>query len=62
MKFLADMGVSMSTVRSLRERGHNAVHLREEALHKLPDEKILEKARQEGRIVLTFDLDFGDLN
>jgi predicted nuclease of predicted toxin-antitoxin system len=61
MKFLADMGVSMSTVRSLRDRGHEAIHLREEGLHQLPDEKILEKARQEGRIVLAFDLDFGDL-
>jgi predicted nuclease of predicted toxin-antitoxin system len=61
MKFLADMGVSMSTVRSLREQGHEAIHLREEGLRQLPDEKILEKARQEGRIVLTFDLDFGDL-
>jgi len=51
----------MSTVHSLRERGHEAIHLREEGLRQLPDEKILEKARQEGRIVLTFDLDFGDL-
>jgi predicted nuclease of predicted toxin-antitoxin system len=55
------MGVSLSTVRSLREQGHEAIHLREEGLQQLPDEKILEKARQEGRIVLTFDLDFGDL-
>lgn len=61
MKFLADMGVSLSTVRLLREQGHEAIHLREEGLRQLPDEKILEKARQEGRIVLTFDLDFGDL-
>lgn len=51
----------MSTVHSLRERGYEAIHLREEGLRQLPDEKILEKARQEGQIVLTFDLDFGDL-
>ena len=61
MKFLADVGVSLSTVASLREAGYNAVHLREENLHRLPDESILEKALQEERIVLTFDLDFGDL-
>jgi predicted nuclease of predicted toxin-antitoxin system len=61
MRFLCDMGVSMSTARALRERGHDVVHLREEGLHKLPDEDIVEKARQEGRIILTFDLDFGDL-
>jgi predicted nuclease of predicted toxin-antitoxin system len=33
----------------------------EERLERLPDTAILEKARHEGRIVLTFDLDFGEL-
>jgi len=61
LKFLADMGVSMSTVLTLREQGHEAVHLREENLGHLPDSAIMEKARREGRVVLTFDLDFGDI-
>ena len=61
MKFLSDMGISMSTVRSLREDGHDAVHLREQGLARLPDAGIVEKAESEGRVVLTFDLDFGDL-
>ncbi|HWQ70026.1 MAG TPA: DUF5615 family PIN-like protein [Patescibacteria group bacterium] len=61
MRFLADMGISMSTVRALRQQGHEVVHLREEGLGRLPDAAILAKARQEQRIVLTFDLDFGDL-
>lgn len=61
MKFLADVGISMSTVRSLREEGHDAVHLSDEGLQQLSDEHIIEKARREARIVLTFDLDFGDL-
>lgn len=61
MRFLADMGISMSTVRALRQQGHEIAHLREEGLGRLPDAAILEKARQEQRIVLTFDLDFGDL-
>ena len=55
------MGVSLSTVRALRSDGHNAGHLREEGLNRLPDAEILEKARQEQRVILTFDLDFGDL-
>jgi predicted nuclease of predicted toxin-antitoxin system len=55
------MGVSLSTVRALRSDGHNAVHLREEGLNRLPDAEILEKARQEQRVILTFDLDLGDL-
>ncbi len=61
MRFLADVGVSVSTVRSLRAEGHDAVHLREENLHRLPDSAILAKARDENRTIITFDLDFGDL-
>ncbi len=61
MKFLADMGVSVSTIASLREAGHDSVHLRDEGLIRMEDADILHKARSEGRVVLTFDLDFGDL-
>ena len=55
------MGVSLSTAASLREAGHDAVHLRDEELLKIEDWEILGKARSENRVVLTFDLDFGDL-
>ena len=59
MRFLADMGVSITTVQALRAADHNAIHLRDEGLIRLPDSGIAEKAAREGRIVLTFDLDFG---
>jgi len=55
------MGVSMATVGALRAAGEAVVHLREEGLHTLPDHKILDKAIQEQRVVVTFDLDFGEL-
>ena len=61
MKFLADMGISMATIALLRNLGHDAVHLREQGLHRLDDPDILQKARQEGRILLAHDLDFSDL-
>ncbi|MGH9197257.1 MAG: DUF5615 family PIN-like protein [Acidimicrobiia bacterium] len=61
MRFLADMGISQRTVEWLRRQGHEALHLREEHLERLPDEEILVKARSEGRTVLTLDLDFGYL-
>ena len=61
MRFLADVGVSRSTSQELRQRGYDVLHLREQGLHRLPDDEILTLARREGRIVLTFDLDFGDL-
>ena len=61
MRFLADMGVSMRVVQWLRTQGYDAVHLRDEGLQRLPNGKIFDKAEAEGRIVLTFDLDFGEI-
>ena len=61
MKLLADMGISMTTVRALREAGEEVVHLQEQGLHKMPDDQILVKAIREQRVVITCDLDFGDL-
>jgi predicted nuclease of predicted toxin-antitoxin system len=61
MRFLADMGIASRIVQWLRAEGHDAVHLREEGLHRLPDGAIFEKAYSEQRILLTFDLDFGEI-
>jgi len=61
MKFLLDMGVSPSAVDFLQRLGHQAIHLQQQGLHRLNDSEILEKAREEGRVLLTHDLDFGDL-
>ena len=36
MRFLADMGVSQQVVEWLRMNGHEAVHLRDEGLQRLP--------------------------
>ncbi len=61
MRFVADMGISPRVVAALRERGHEAIHLQEQGLGRLPDSEILAKARTEGRVLLTHDLDFGEL-
>jgi len=61
MRFLADMGVATRIVQWLKDKGHDAVHLREENLHRLPNGLIFEKAYSEKRILLTFDLDFGEI-
>lgn len=61
MRFLADMGVDVRIVQRLREEAHEAVHLREQGLHRLPDEALFEKAATENRVLLTFDLDFGEI-
>ncbi|MEN6349879.1 MAG: DUF5615 family PIN-like protein [Syntrophomonas sp.] len=60
-KFLADMGISQNTISWLKQQGYDAIHLRDEGLHRLPDSEVLNKACSEGRILLTMDLDFGYL-
>jgi predicted nuclease of predicted toxin-antitoxin system len=61
LRILADMGVSMRVVGRLRALGHDVIHLREQGLHRLPNGEIFARARSEGRIVLTFDLGFGEI-
>ncbi len=45
MKLLADVGISIGTMRTLRQQGYDIVHLREKGLQRLPDPEIMEKAR-----------------
>ncbi len=51
----------MATIAFVRGLGHDAIHLREQGLHRMEDPDILQKARQEGRVLLAHDLDFSDL-
>jgi len=55
------MGIAGSTMSWLESLGHEAKHLRNEGLQRLPDDEIFAKADRENRIVLTFDLGFGDI-
>ena len=61
MRFLADMGVDVRVVAWLRQQAHDAKHLRDEGLQRSPDAEIFAKAAAEDRVVLTFDLDFGEI-
>lgn len=61
MKFIADMGISVKSVEFLKQRGHDAFHLHEQGLDAFSDAEILNIARRDGRVVLTHDLDFGEL-
>ena len=61
MRFLADMCVDVRVVGWLREQGHDAVHLRDEGLHRMPNGEIFEKGITEDRVILTFDLDFAEI-
>ncbi|MBI2088268.1 MAG: DUF5615 family PIN-like protein [Deltaproteobacteria bacterium] len=61
MRLLADMGVDVRVVHWLRSQGHNATHLRDEGLQRSPNGEIFKKAVAESRVILTFDLDFGEI-
>ncbi len=61
MRFLADAGISPATVEFLRHQSHDAVHIHSLGMQRAPDREIVDRARLEARVILTFDLDFGDL-
>lgn len=61
MRFLADMCVDVRVVKWLSQKGHDAIHLRDEGLHRMANGEIFEKGINENRIILTFDLDFAEI-
>lgn len=58
MNFLADENIPSSLVRALRGAGHTVKDLKEERLFGIHDKKVIELARKENRIILTYDKDF----
>jgi len=61
MRFLTDAGLSPATVDFLIQLGHEAVHVRTLGLQRAPDADVVALARAASSVVLTFDLDFGDV-
>ncbi|HEX3069524.1 MAG TPA: DUF5615 family PIN-like protein [Thermoanaerobaculia bacterium] len=60
-RFIVDMCADVRVADWLRNAGHDVKHLRDENLHRLPNGEIFKKAGAESRIVVTFDLDFGEI-
>jgi predicted nuclease of predicted toxin-antitoxin system len=60
MRFLANENLPRDLVDALRARGHDVAWVREDSPG-LADPMVLERARQEMRVVVTFDKDFGEL-
>jgi predicted nuclease of predicted toxin-antitoxin system len=61
LRFLLDACVPKRVADSLRASGHDAVHLLELGLSQLSDREVFARALAERRIILTFDLDFGEI-
>ena len=60
MRLLANENFPADAVDALREVGHDVVWIRTDAPDST-DDLILQRAQAEGRILLTFDKDFGEL-
>ncbi len=60
MRFLADENIHADLVAWLRSRGHDASYAAD-TLASEPDDVVLRRAREESRILVTDDKDFGDL-
>ena len=61
MRFLLDMNLPPVMADWLRSEGHDAVHICEIGLADLPDREVFARAAADRRIVVTFDLDFGEI-
>ncbi|HOF89134.1 MAG TPA: DUF5615 family PIN-like protein [Armatimonadota bacterium] len=60
MRLLTDENIPRIIVSQLRECGHDVLDIRE-AMSGISDVAILRKAEEQQRLLLTFDLDFGEL-
>ena len=58
MKFLLDMPVSFMLLDVLHSFGYEGVHAHQIGKDRASDTELLEIARDEGRIIITADLDF----
>jgi len=56
-----DENVTVATVRLFAAAGHEAATVTDEELSGAPDEELLDVCRREGRLLVTFDLGFGDI-
>lgn len=60
MRLLANENIPLATVEALREAGEDVLSVTEDSPG-ASDEVVIRWARQEGRIVVTFDRDYGEL-
>ncbi|MGL5834838.1 MAG: DUF5615 family PIN-like protein [Waterburya sp.] len=61
MKLLLDQGLPLSAAALLRDAGIDTLHVGEIEMSKAEDSDIIQRAKDEGRVVATLDADFHTL-
>jgi len=61
MRFITDQDVYAATLRLLRDLGHDVVTAAQLGLSRASDTELLQTAKDQGRILVTRDRDFGNL-
>ena len=58
MKLLLDQGLPLSAAALLRDAGLDTIHVGEIEMSEAEDTEIIQRAKEEGRVVATLDADF----
>jgi predicted nuclease of predicted toxin-antitoxin system len=61
VRFLIDNALSPALAEELRRIGHDATHVRDLGLQSADDETVLAAAKEQNRILMSADTDFGTL-
>jgi predicted nuclease of predicted toxin-antitoxin system len=61
MRFLVDQCLSPDFAEALTTSGHDVVHLRDLGMQRAPDPAVLQTARDQDRVLVSADTDFGTI-